>query len=140
MTSNPFVNIGIYIEKRHNDLIYDKLVKRGNDNIESFPFETKKDLFIIAACIGAKNNKFKKLSDKSHNPFSGETFNSKLDVPILFALAFKKEKDVDVLLDPKKVIEIAQGWANGGIEILKDELLGTPGRPLFNFISLLLSN
>lgn len=139
MTTNPFVNIAIYIDKRHNDLIYDKLVKRGTDHIEDYPFETKKDLFITAACVGAKNNKFRKLSNKSHNPFSGENFNPKIDIPILFSLAYKKENDVEVLLDPKKVIEIAQGWANGGIEILKEELLGNPGRPLFNFVNFILN-
>lgn len=140
MTSNPFVNISIYIDKVHNDTIYDKLVKRGNEKIEDFPFETKKDLFITAACVGAKNDKFKKLSGNNHNPFSGEIFNAKVDVPILMALAYKKEKNIDVLLDPKKVIEIVQGWANGGIEILRDEILENPGRPLYNYINMVLES
>jgi len=138
MKSNPFVNISIYIDKKYNDQIYDKLVKKGSDKVEDYPFETKKDLFLASACVGAKNNNFEKLSGPTHNPFSGETFDPKIDIPILLALAFKKEKDVEILLEPKKVIEIAQGWANGGIEILKDEILGNPGRPLYNLVNFVL--
>jgi len=140
MTSNPFVNIGIYIERRVNDNIYEKLTKRGGGNVEDYPFDTKKDLFLAAACVGAKNDKFKKNTGATLNPFSGETFNPKIDVPILFSLAFKKENDIEVLLDPKKVIEIAQGWANGGIELLHDYIFGNSGRPLFNFVNMILDS
>lgn len=138
MNTNPFVNVSIYIERKVNDSIYENLAKKGGENVEDYPFETKKDLFLTAACVGAMNDKFKIITGATHNPFSGETFNPKTDIPILFALAFKKEHDVEVLLDPKKVIEIAQGWANGGIEILNDFIFDNPGRPLLNFVRFVL--
>ncbi len=135
MTDNPFVNITVYIEKDADDKVYDVLVRRGVKGIEDYPFETKKDLFMVAACIGAKLDKYEDKFIKKHGPFSGETFNSKIDVPILMALAYKKTKDVDILLEPTKVIEIAQGWANGGISLVYDYILNTPGRPLFNYVA-----
>ena len=134
MTENPFITLPIYIDKEANDKIYDELVKRGADRIEDYPFETKKDLFVLAACVGAKLNRFKELHSERHNAFNGETFNSKIDVPILHALAYRKEKDVEVLLEPKRVLEIAQGWANGGISEVSNSILMQPGRPLFNFV------
>jgi|SRR5579859_453939 len=134
MTENPFVPYTIYIDKDANDKIYELLVKRGADRIEDYPFETKKDLFVLAACVGAKLNRYKELSSERHNAFNGETFNSRIDVPILHTLAYKKEKDVEVLLEPKRVLEIAQGWANGGIDEVYNAILIQPGRALFNYV------
>lgn len=124
----------IYIEKEANEKIYDELAKRGTDKIEDFPFETKKDLFVLAACVGAKIGAYKEGFIEKHNAFNGETFNSKIDVPILFALAFKREQNVDVLLEPKRVLEIAQGFANGGVHEVYNAILNNPGRPLFNYV------
>lgn len=134
MTENPFTPYTVYIDKDANDKIYDELVKRGSDRIEDYPFETKKDLFVLAACLGAKLDRYKELSSEKHNAFNGETFNTRIDVPVLQALAYRKEKDVEVLLEPKRVLEIAQGWANGGIDELYNAILNQPGRPLFNYV------
>jgi dnd system-associated protein 4 len=133
MTDNPFVGIAVNIDVDANEKIYDVLVKDTLKEIEDYPFETKKDLFMLAACYGAKHNKYVPLASR-HNPFKGETFNSKTDVPILMAIAFKKEQNVDVLLEPKKVIEIAQCFANGGIHDVFDAILNNPGRPFFNYV------
>lgn len=134
MNENPFIPYAIYIDKDSNEKTYEKLVKRGIDQIQDHPFETKKDLFVLAACVGAKLNRYKELSSEKHNAFNGETFNSRIDVPILQALAYKKEKDVEALLEPKRVLEIAQGWANGGIDEVHNAILNHPGRPLFNYV------
>jgi hypothetical protein len=140
MTENPFLPYAIYIEKDANEKIYEELVKRGTDKIEDFPFETKKDLFVLAACVGAKIGSYKETFSEKHNAFNGETFSSKIDVPILFSLAYKKEQNVDVLLEPKRVLEIAQGFANGGIHEVYNAILNSPGRPLFNYVDWVLES
>lgn len=134
MTENPFVPFAVYIEKEANEKIYEELCKRGTDKIEDFPFETKKDLFVLAACVGAKIGSYNESFHERHNAFNGETFNAKIDVPILLTLAYKKDKNVDVLLEPKRALEIAQGWANGGINEVYNAILNNPGRPLFNYV------
>ncbi|HOJ19716.1 MAG TPA: hypothetical protein PLT92_14225 [Ignavibacteriaceae bacterium] len=131
--NNPFSGISIFIDKNVHG-IYEKLAKRASSNVLDFPFGTMKDLFIVSACAGANAEKFRELKS-SRDIFSGEIFDEKIDVPILFALAYKKTKDVDVLLDPKKMLEIAQGWANGGIHIVEENILGHPGRPLNNLVN-----
>jgi len=116
---------------------YEKLVSRAASKAEEFPFFRMPDLFMISACIGASRNEYNPLESKGREIFSGEAFDPDLEIPILSALAFHKEGDLNVLLNPRKVIEIAQGWANGGIKIVEDELIGKPAlNPLDNLVDL----
>jgi len=131
------LGISVYVEKNKAHPIYEKLVSRSGKKADDFPFSTMKDLFVVAACMGAKHKLYEEL-DSRRDIFSGELFNPKIDVPVLAALAFHRTKDLEVLSDPKQVIEIAQCWANGGIHILIDELLANPGlSPLYNFVELI---
>ena len=92
----------------------------------------------MAACAGAQHDRFAKLGS-TKDIFAAEMFNEKTEVPVLAALAFQRTNDIEVLSDPKQVIEIAQAWANGGIHIVRDALLEQPGRPLFNLVDMVLS-
>lgn len=94
--------------------IYEELVSRSAEKAEEFPFITMKDLFVFACCLGVQYNRYEE-PKKSKVIFSGEVFDADMDVPILCAIAYSKEKDLDILFDPAKVIKICQGWAQGGI-------------------------
>jgi dnd system-associated protein 4 len=129
-------NVKINIDKRvHN--IYEQLTKRAAEDPESFPFENMKSLFMAAACVGAKCNQFKELGSKD-DIFEAMYLDPDTEVPILAALAYHKEKDIEVLKDPKRIIEIAEGYANGGITILSDQVLDNPGTPLDNLVDYIL--
>ncbi|OQY37011.1 MAG: hypothetical protein B6243_01760 [Anaerolineaceae bacterium 4572_5.2] len=133
------VEVRVFVDRDKDGEIYEQLVSQASKNAEDYPFATKKDLFMVAACLGAKHNRFEELAPKNRKEvFRGSTFDNKTDVPVLAALAYQKEKDVKILSDPKKIVEIAQGWANGGIHMVRDELLGQPGRPLYNLVNMLL--
>lgn len=138
MRDNPFAGMKVYIEKDLHDK-FKSLVERKSGNINSYPFTTMKDLFIVAACAGAKVNKYKKLKSQK-DIFYGETFDKDIDVPLLFVLAYKNSGDLDTLLDPKNVLELAQGWVSGGIEIIEQNILDVPGLPLNNFVNWLLES
>jgi dnd system-associated protein 4 len=137
MKTLDLAGISVYVERKVHS-IYEELTSRSSKKAEDHPFATMKDLFMMAACVGAQRGKFVELGP-SRDIFSGELFNSKTEVPVLAALAYHRTKDVEVLSDPKRVIEIAQGWANGGIHIVREELLERPGRPLYNLVEVLLS-
>lgn len=129
--------IYVYVERAAHP-IYEELVARSSKDAEDHPFATMKDLFVLAACIGAERNLFKELGP-SRDIFSGETFNARTDVPVLAALAFRRTKDLDTLQDPKKVVQIAECWANGGIEAVRQEIVGRPGlRPLYNLVDMIM--
>ncbi len=128
-------NLRVYIDKDKHEL-YEKLVKRGADNLDNYPFQTMKDLFMVAACLGARNNIFEEIKS-SKDIFNSDVFDEKTDVPILASLAFQKEKSLSVLNDEKKILEIAQGYANGGIHLVKEQIVNNPGKPLNNFLELI---
>ncbi|KAA0245641.1 MAG: hypothetical protein DYG83_00950 [Candidatus Brocadia sp. AMX2] len=131
-------NLKVYIDKDKHEL-YEQLVKRGSDNPDSYPFQTMKDLFMVAACLGARNNSFEEIKS-SKDIFNSDVFDEKTDVPVLAALAFQREKILSILNDERKILEIAQGYANGGINLVKEQIINNPGKPLNNLVALLLEN
>lgn len=137
MKNLDLAGISVYVDRDKAHPIYEQLVSRASKKAEDFPFATMKDLFMVSACVGAQHDCYEELGTK-RDIFSGELFRNETDVPVLATLAYHHEKDVEILSDPKQVIEIAQCWANGGIFILRDELLANPGLgPLYNLVELI---
>lgn len=138
MSALDLRGIRVYIAKDVHGL-YDDLVSRAGKNAEDRPFATMKDVFMVAACIGAHHNNYEELG-ASEGIFSGEVFDARTDAPVLAALAYKRTADLETVTDSKRVVEIAQEWANAGIHILKnEELVERPGlRPLFKLTDLVL--
>lgn len=139
MADLNFSGLRVYIDDEvHN--IFDELVSRTRTKAdEDRPFKTMKDVFMIAACLGAKHQQRGTMS-KQKEIFNGNVFDTKTDAPVLAALAYQYTQDLEVLDDSRVVLDIAQDWANGGIYIVKRELLDQPGRPLQNLLGLLLDN
>jgi dnd system-associated protein 4 len=129
-------NLRISIEKDKHE-IYERLTKRGNENPDDYPFQTMKHLFMVAACLGAKRNAYKDVTS-GRDIFGTDVFDEKVDLPVISALAFKHEKNLSVLNDDRKMLNIAEGYANGGITLIQQEIINSPGRPLDNLISLLI--
>lgn len=130
-------DVAVYVERDEINPIYDELVSRAAKNAEDYPFASKKDLFMLAACVGAQSNRYKELTGNTIQIFDGATFKQDTDVPILAALAYQREQDLEVLFDPRKIVNIAQAWANGGIQILHHQLIGGgASRPLYNLVDM----
>jgi len=116
--------------------IWDKLVSPDS---EMSVFESYPNLFVLAACTGFVKDKRKPLSEDSDK---GETlweFYSKEEKMAINSIALAESSDPKLLIDSEKEylekkVEIAEEYANGGIEILKNELLEKPGSPLDNLI------
>ncbi len=132
-------SVGVYVERYEVNPLYDELVSRAAQNAEDFPFATKKDLFILAACVGVKHEQFEELpSDKRIQIFDGETFRDDTDVPILAALAYQHTQDLDLLFEPSKIMRIAEGYAHAGIHIVYQQITtGSANRPLYNLVDML---
>lgn len=128
-------NLRVYIDKDKHD-IYERLVKRGPDNPDHFPFQTMKDLFLLAACLGAKNNSYEPLQS-SKDIFNSDVFDERTDVPIMSALAYQKIQSLSILTDERKVLDVVQCFANGGIDYVVEEVINNPGKPLNNLISII---
>lgn len=135
-------SVSVFVERNEVNPLYDELVSRAAQDAEDSPFATKKDLFMLAACVGAQREQFEEIptdKNKRIQIFDGETFRDDTDVPILAALAYQHTQDLDVLFEPSKIIRIAEGYAQGGIHIVYQQITtGTASRPLYNLVDMLM--
>lgn len=132
----------VYVPEEVGD-IYSILTAEGArrnivDPIQ-IPFFKYKDVFLMAAALGYQLQQRKSLpkGDKKRE-IRLDTFNSK-DIYILKAIALAEENDIDILLDGRKILSIAEEYAYAGIKKLESSLLNTSGQPLWNLLSLIRS-
>ena len=130
-------NLRVSIEKETHG-IYDNLVKRGSENPDDFPFQTMKDLFMTAACLGVRHNSYEELKS-SVSIFNSDVFDESIDLPVMACIAYHRSQELKTLNDSKAILEIVQGYANGGVHVLREHLLNNPGRPLDNLIAVIMS-
>lgn len=121
--------------------LYEDFVSRAAKDAEDRPFATMKDVFMAAACLGARVGQSSPLQEKRRDIFAAEVFDARTDVPVLGALAYKLESNVEVLYDGKKVLQLVEMWANSGIHLLNEELTNRAGlRRLDKLVDLVLDH
>ncbi|WP_069803594.1 hypothetical protein [Thermogemmatispora onikobensis] len=96
------------------------------------PFSTMKDLFMWAACLGARRGCRKPLVSRE-TIFRWDQLNSR-DIVLLEAIALVVTGDPQVILHRNTVLEIAEECANAGIAELLDEIESRHGKPLWNLL------
>lgn len=126
----------VYIDEGVID-VYRQLKKEANNEVEQAPFDTYKDLFMFAACMGFQNGR----RTKPRKGNNGGEVPSKVftedDLAILKAIAIAETGDVEVLNRFGEVLVIAEEYANAGIYEVKSSLLDERGRPLWNLVHLI---
>ncbi|HKQ05751.1 MAG TPA: hypothetical protein VJ464_11505 [Blastocatellia bacterium] len=107
-----------------------------NPIIEESPFDTYKDVFMFAACLGYAAGDRKKLSAGKKHTIRREVFTEN-DFILLKTIAIAETGDVQVLSRFDEILTIAEEYAHAGIRALKAGLLDQHGRPLWNLVELL---
>lgn len=108
---------------------------------EQYPFETLKDIFMLAACLGFQKGQAKALGDGKKDNFRLEVF-SESDQDIMKAIAVAHSSDVGVLSkDPSdaisgEVLTIVEEYANRGIQEIKRLIVEQPGVSIWNLLDL----
>lgn len=110
-----------------------KQLSEGN-NPENAPFRTMKDVFMLAACLGFRRGQRKPLAGSKRQIFHWAQFSEQVDVPILKAIAIATTGDVLVLGNQERIIQIAEEYANAGIQELKVQVVEQVGQPLWNLV------
>jgi hypothetical protein len=137
MSKLTFTNLRVNIEDSVHP-IYLELTRGSGDKAEDVPFVKMPDLFIAAACVGAKENLYKELSNKKRDIFVADAFDQKMQVPVIISLAYKKTGNIEILSDPRAILNICECWANGGIYLIKEQVISGIGlRPLYRLLDLL---
>lgn len=93
------------------------------------PFRYQVDVLAFAAAVGANRDRWIPVEDSDGEPIRQEVFDRQNYTPLINLLAVLKEGDARVLADidemEEKRAEIFEGFANGGLEILAEELRGS---------------
>ncbi len=93
--------------------IYETLC-RGSDSI----FDQMTSLFCLCASIGHLNRDSRNVNNRQ-GKFRWGNLNQETETTILSAIAWDHEKrDLQVLSDRKRIIEISCGYAEGGMQYL----------------------
>jgi hypothetical protein len=97
---------------------------------EESPFygATNHDLFVFTVGYGMKYTVPKNTEDEL--AFFGRHQLSEMQQTVIEAVAIKEERDVRVLRDKRRVYEIAEEYANAGVEKLYGRVFGPEDDPL----------
>jgi dnd system-associated protein 4 len=126
----------VYIDEAAIEF-YRQLKKEGNSEPEQAPFDTFKDLFMFAVCLGYENGRRTKPRKGSNGGEVPTKVFSENDLAILKAIAIADTGDVEVLGRLGEIYAIAEEYANTGIHEVKAYVLDEGGRPLWNLVNLL---
>ncbi|MEL6850059.1 MAG: hypothetical protein AAFP92_16165 [Bacteroidota bacterium] len=110
--------------------IYNALTQ--GDNVEQAPFETNKDVFMLAACMGYRRDMRKPLPSGKKADIRLEVF-SENDKDILKGIVLASGGDVE-LLENFGYLDIIEEYAYAGIYEVKVRLMDTAGLALWNFV------
>ena len=102
--------------------------------LEDAPFETMKDIFMLAACLGYDMGEPRPLDGGQRDIFHWTQFSDRVDVPILNALAIAETGDIQVLADQEQVLRIAEEYANAGIREIREQLVTEGKQPLWSLV------
>jgi dnd system-associated protein 4 len=89
---------------------------------ETGPLEQMKDVFLLAAAVGYRKGLRRPLEDERQHVGFWHYFSEARDIPLLQCIAIAETKDVAVMGDRNTIVEIAQEYANGGIDLLAEML------------------
>lgn len=104
-----------------------------DSNEKTSPFQTYVEVMVFAAALGAKRKKrvpLGEISKREPGPIEQEYFATKGYDLLIKLLAIAEMKDINILsinneeYDNKRT-HIFEEYANGGLEILQEELRGT---------------
>lgn len=110
--------------ERGTKKFYDELKKSQYFKEIEFSF-----IFALAAVFGYKENKYKEFEEIHPGGFIRvETIENNTELKrLLEAIAISRENSLNVAVDKKRVYEIAETYANGGIRILYNLFTDTHG-------------
>ena len=132
------INIDESVIEIYNSLRTEAARDKGAVDFEEAPFETNKDIFMYAACLGYQYRLRKKLPAGKKSTIRREVF-SENDLAILEAIAIADNGDVNILANWGEILTTAEEYAHAGIMELKEQLLDQNGRPLWNLVDMISS-
>ena len=101
------------------------------------PFESMKNLFMLAAFIGFREKERIKLGKDKEGIFAWAQFSQNEDIPLIQSLALAETGTVNVLTDQDEMLTIAEEYANTGIIMIREQVEDMSGNKIMNLVDLL---
>ena len=133
---NPFGNMQIMsLETQQSD--YDQYCQAGQARAkpDGSPFPRKVDLWFAGLSLAARKNlePIDLTKEKTVSIISGDIFNTDgWQAQAIMLIAIAVEGDVKVVLDPRRMMNIANGLAAAGVDQIIKMLSEGPQRPIWN--------
>jgi len=130
---NPFGNLDLHIPAAFRDDVRRYTTSQGGEgdtSEESAPFERYVDLWAVAVAVGAEEHAYVSGGER-HRFIQGSVLQGDLvRIELLQLIAIAHTEDPYVVSDARKVIEIANAYAAGGLPIVLDWLDGGVQTPM----------
>ena len=111
---------------------YESLKYSSGSNVIDSPFKDFREMYILSAVIGVNNEAYEDLRGSKVKIFDSNVLNEHKDIPLLYVIAFSKEKNAELLSDDDYVLETVEGYANGGFPILLSAIQNGNSNNLLN--------
>ena len=132
---NPFANVDLHIPKALHDEVTRFTSSQsgmGYSSEESRPFIRYVDLWSAAVAVGAEEDVYVSNTEK-HRFIQGSVLQGDLArIEFLQLIALARTQDPHIVMEPRRVIEIADAYAAGGLPILLDWLDGGVQTPMIS--------
>lgn len=130
---NPFGNLDLHIPTAYRDEVKRYTTTQGgygDTSEESAPFVRYVDLWAAAVAVGAEEQAYVSGTEQ-HRFIQGSVLQGDLvRIELLQLIAIAHTEDPYVVTDARRVIEIADAYAAGGLPILMDWLGGGVQTPM----------
>jgi dnd system-associated protein 4 len=126
----------VYIDESYHPLYV--TLRESREGEKHPPFKGMKNLFMLAAFVGFLEEKWVPLGTNPRNIFARTVFKED-DLSLLRALVLTKTENPEVLTNEREIQRIAEGYANGGIILIKEHIEEAPGNRVENLVNLLLN-
>ena len=124
---NPFANVSLHVPNAHReDLnLYSTTFASADGrrkSTEEAPFNRYVDFWLLAVAVGASKGHFMPAESADRHDFTtGVVFQRDLAaIEFLLLLAIAHTNDPFVVGNPRRIIDIAEGYASGGIPLVKE--------------------
>lgn len=108
----------------------------GSSSVQTSPFDRYVDLWFFAVCLGAREGPPVELDREQTQRFErGVLLQGSPDrILLLEILAVTHSQDPYIVSEPRRVIDIANGFAAAGLPLALDMLAGGYSSPLANIV------
>ena len=136
--NNPFAKLGLIVPDIQQDY-YDQYCRTqtvGKINVDRSPFRRMVDLWFAGLSLAARKQ-IKPMDlgkEKNHRFITGEIFDGEDSwrIQVITLIAITIDGNLEIVLEPRKMMDIANGLAAAGVEIIVDMLREGDQVPIWN--------